>query len=116
MRDILHKTKEVLAGRGKTIILRERGEDKECVTDVRKSFIYVAHEGDYEQEQSVPQVHIEKSFDSVNRNEYFSFRVKGFFFVNRNRRLVKVGYCHHLKITLHWKSKTSTPKKIVTMA
>ena len=79
MRDILHKTTAILQGRGKVITLREHAEEKECVTDVRKNFIYVATEAQSEEEQSIPQVHIAKSFDSVSRDEKFSFRVKGSF-------------------------------------
>ncbi len=116
IRDVLHKTKEVLRGRGKTVIIREHSEDRECASDVRKTFIYIAEEADIEGEAVTPQVHIEKSFDSANRNENFVFRVRGLFYVNRNRRLVKVAYCHTLKILLHWKSKESSPKKSVTMA
>ena len=116
MRDILHKTTEILKGRGKVVVIREKAEDKDCITNVTKKFIYVADETDFEEKACTPQVHIKKSFDSVSRNEHFSFRVKGFFYVNRNRRLVRVGYCHTLRITLHWKAKSATPKKTVTMA
>ena len=73
-------------------------------------------EAQSEEEQSIPQVHIEKSFDSVRGDEKFSFRVKGFFYVNHSRRLMKVDYCHTLRINLHWKIESSTPKKTVTMA
>ncbi len=116
MRDILHKTTAVLQGRGKVITLREHTDEKECTTDVRKNFIYVATEAPSEEKQSIPRVHIAKSFDSVRRDEKFSFRVKGFFYVNHSRRLMRVDYCHTLRINLHWKIKTSTPKKTVTMA
>ena len=116
MRDIVHKTTAILQGRGKVIALREHADEKECTTDVRKHFIYVASEAQSEQEASVPRVHIKKSFDSVSRDEKFSFRVKGYFYVNHSRRLMKVDYCHTLRINLHWKVKTSTPKKTVTMA
>jgi hypothetical protein len=116
MRDILHKTTAVLKGRGKVITLREHAEEKECITDVRKNFIYISTEADHEEEQSVPQVHIAKSFDSVSQDEKFAFRVKGFFYVNHSRRLIKVAYCHTLRINLHWKVKSSSPKKTVTMA
>ena len=51
MRDILHKTTEILKGRGKAITLREHAEEKECVTDVRKNFIYLAREADNEELQ-----------------------------------------------------------------
>jgi hypothetical protein len=116
MRDILHKTTAILNGRGKVITLREHAEEKECVTDVRKNFIYLATEAQSEEDQSIPHVHIAKSFDSVRQDEKFSFRVKGFFYVNHSRRLMKVAYCHTLRINLHWNMKTSSPKKTVTMA
>ncbi len=116
MRDILHKVREVVQGRGKIILITEQVEDKDCVSHVRKEFVYVAKEVDSEQGPCAPQVHIEKSFDSKARNEDFAFRVRGFFHVYRNRRLVKVGYCHTLRIRLHWKSKLASPKKSVTMA
>src|SRR5688572_25182684 len=94
MRDILHKIKETAGGRGKTIFLAEHSEDKECVSDVRKKFMYVAKEVDSDEGTATPQVHIEKSFDSKTLDEFFSMRVRGFFHVYRNRRLVKIGYCH----------------------
>ena len=114
MKDVLHKIRETVQGRGKIILMTERSEDKQCVSDVRKKFLYVAKEVDADGGTAVPQVHIEKSFDSKTRDEYFSMRVRGFFHVYRNRRMVKVGYCHLLKIRLHWKN--SSPKKSVTMA
>ena len=116
MRDILHKTTAILQGRGKVVTLREHAEEKECVTDVRKNFIYLAKEVQSEEKHAVPEVHIKKSFDSVSRNEKFSFRVKGVFYVNHSRRLMKVDYCHTLRINLHWKAKVTSPKKTVTMA
>ena len=116
MRNILHKTKEILKGRGKSIIIHERSQDKECVTDVRKSFIYLAEEATCETDVGKPQVHVKKSFDSLSRTERFAFRVKGFFFVNRNRRLSKINYSHTLKINLRWKSNVTSPKKSMTVA
>ena len=116
MRDVLHKTTSVLKGRGKVITLREHAEEKECITDVRKNFIYIASEAQAEEEQCTPKVHIKKSFDSVTNDERFCFRVRGFFYVNHSRRLMKVDYSHTLKINLHWKTKATSPKKTVTMA
>src|ERR1700749_661092 len=86
MRDIIHKTTGILQGRGKVITLREHTDEKDCVTDVRKNFIYVAYEAQSEEPQAAPLVHIAKSFDRVRRDEKFSFRVKGFFYVNHSRR------------------------------
>jgi hypothetical protein len=116
MRDILHKTKEVFKGRGKVIVIHEHSQDKECVSDIRKNFLYLAQEVDHEEEPQVPQVRVRKSFDSAKRDEKFSMRVKGFFYVNRNRRLIKVAYYHTLNILLHWKTAVTAPSKSVTMA
>ena len=116
MRDILHKTTEVLKGRGKVITLREHSEEKDSITDVRKNFVYLASEAQSEEAQSIPQVHIAKSFDSERGDEKFCFRVKGFFYVNHSRRLMRVDYSHTLRINLHWKIKVTSPKKTVTMA
>ena len=116
MRDVLHKVKETVRGRGKVVVIAEHAEDKKCITDVRKKFIYVAKEVDADGGTATPVVHIEKFFDSKTRDEFFSMRVRGFFHVYRNRRMVKIGYCHVLKIRLHWKSKLNSPKKSVTMA
>ena len=116
MRDILHKTKEIFKGRGKRIVIQERSQDKQCISDVRKNFLYLAKEVDHEEDPVKPEVHVRKSFDSLNRNEKFIMQVKGYFYVNRNRRLVKVVYLHTLKILLHWKSAVYCPSKSVTMA
>lgn len=116
MRDILHKVKERVGGRGKVVQILEHAEDKQCVTDIRKRFIYVAKEVDADGGSATPQVHIEKSFDTKTREELFCMRVRGFFHVYRNRRMVKIGYCHILKIRLHWKHKKSSSKQSVTMA
>ena len=114
-RDILHKTTAILHGRGKVVTLREHADEDECVTDVRKNFIYVASDADHEEKQGEPQVHIEKSYDSVTRDEKFNLRVKGFFYVNHHRRLARVGYRHTLKINLHWKVKSPIQKKPMTI-
>ena len=116
MRDILHKTKEILKGRGKRIVIHEHAQDKQCISDVRKNFLYIAQEVDHQEEVKTPQVHVSKSFDSLNRNEKFIMQVKGAFYVNRNRRLVRVVYYHTLKILLHWKTAIAFPSKSVTMA
>ena len=75
MRNILHKTTEILKGRGKVITLREHAEEKECTTDVRKNFIYLATQAQCEEGQSIPQVHIAKSFDCVRRKIFIPSRV-----------------------------------------
>ena len=116
MRNLLHKTREVLKGQGRIVLITEHKQDHECVSSVRKEFVYVAREADREETLPVPIVHIEKSYDSQNRDEFFSLRVKGALYMHRNRRLMKIGYSHRLIIRLHWKSNSASPKKSVTMA
>ena len=116
MRNMLHKTREVLKGRGRIVVITEHKEDRDCVSDVRKEFVYVTREVDHEEALPAPQVHIDKSYDSKNRDEFFSLRVKGALYTYRHRRLMKIGYSHHLKVRLHWKSPVASPKKSVTMA
>ncbi|MBF0511950.1 MAG: hypothetical protein HQL13_06445 [Candidatus Omnitrophica bacterium] len=116
MKDIIHKSASILHGQGKSIVIREHAQDDQCVTDVRKNFIYVAQEADSQEEQAAPKVRIKKSFDSVNKDEKFSFRVIGHYYVTHHRRLIKIIYAHTLKINLHWKCPVTSLKKIVTMA
>ncbi len=116
MKDILHKTKQILQGRGKMIAIHEHAQDRDCVSEVRKNFLYLAQEADQEETVNAPQVHIRKSFDSLKHDEKFAMRVRGFFYVNRHRRLIKVYYYHTLRILLHWKSALVSPKKSVSMA
>ena len=116
MREVLHKTTGILKGRGKVITLREHGEEPECITDVQKNFLYLASPAEMEETQPAPKVHLRKSFDSISRDEKFCFRVKGAFYVHHGRRLMKVDYCHSLRIKLHWKIAVCAPKKTVTMA
>lgn len=116
MRDIFHQANQILSGRGKKIIIREKGEDATCVTNVKKSFIFLAQPVATSSDPAAPVVNIKKSFDSVTRCEKFTFKVRGYFFVNHNRQLVRMNYSHRLDITLRWKSKMLSPKKSVTLA
>jgi 3-methyladenine DNA glycosylase Mpg len=116
MREVLHKTTGILNGRGKVITLREHAEETECITDVQKNFIYLAAPAVSEEAQPTPRVHLKKSFDSISRDEKFCFRVKGAFYVSHGRQIMKVDYCHSLRIKLHWKIAVNAPKKTVTMA
>ena len=117
MKEVLHKERDTLNHRGKIISIEEHGEDSECSTNIRKNFIYILIPADCQPaEVAQPRIRIKKSFDTKSRDERFAFRIKGAFYLNRDRRLWKVLYCHSLKILLHWKSKVYSPKKSVTMA
>lgn len=117
MRNIIYKKKQSLEHRRKLISICENSEDKECKTYVRKSFIYIVSKAETAQEHpNPPEVFIKKRFDTKSLTERFSFRVKGTFYLNnQDRQLLKVNFCHTLRINIIWKSKIFSPKKSVTL-
>ena len=116
MREILYKKKQSLKSRRKMISLSERAEDQECKTYVRKSFIYfVTKVTDLNQSLSQPEVFVKKSYNSKTKTETFSFRVKGNFYMTRDRVNLKVKFCHSLRINIFWKTQGISPKKSVTL-
>jgi vacuolar-type H+-ATPase subunit E/Vma4 len=117
MKQILHTSRAAYHNRAKIIKIVEKAEDSECLTQVRKTFIYVVSAVvDETQKLPEPQIKIRKSFDTKTREEKFAFRIKGGIYVNHNRRLLRVDYSHTLRINLKWKTKVFSPKKSVTMA
>ena len=111
MKNILYKKKQSAHSRRKIVSICECSEDKECKTYVRKNFLYiVTKEEEAEDDLSVPQVFIKKAIDTKNREEKFSFRVKGCFYTSRDRINFKVRFCHSLKIRITWKTKAFSPK------
>ena len=116
MRNIIYKKKQSLEHRRKLISICENTEDKECKTYVRKSFIYIVSKAEaVEEHPKPPEIFIKKRFDTQSLTERFSFRVKGSFYLNQERNLLKVNFCHTLRINIIWKSKIFSPKKSVTL-
>ena len=116
VREILYKRKQSLKTRKKVISLREKAEDKDCKTIVNKHFVYIVSRVDSMEEQlASPDVFIKKSILTKSKTEKFSFRVKGSFYLNKDRMIYLVGFCHSLKILIEWKQKDFSPKKSVTM-
>lgn|SRR3989338_11689257 len=116
MRNIIYKKKQSLEHRRKIISICENSEDKECKTYIRKSFIYIISKVEAMGEnQNPPEIFIKKRFDTKSLVERFSFRVKGAFYITRERNLFKVDFCHTLRINIIWKSKLFSPKKSVTL-
>ncbi len=117
MKNILHKTRVAFGNRIKMTKIIENTEDKDCVTRVKKTFVYVLTPVVGEaQTPGEPVIRIHKSFNTKTRDEKFSFRMKGSIYVNHHRSLFRVDYCHTLRIHLRWKTKIFSPKKSVTMA
>ena len=116
MRHILYKKRQSIKNRRKVISINEHTEDKECKTNVRKSFAYVVSLANPDEKTLIePQIYIKKSFDSKSQVEKFSFRVKGAFYMNKERYTLKVDFCHTLKIDISWKNKVFSPKKSATL-
>lgn len=112
MKQVLYKKRQSLKNRRKMIRLSERSEDKDCKTHVCKNFVYLVQRVSFiEGGMVLPQVYIKKSYDSKQKMERFSFRVKGSFYIRRDRVLLKVHFCHSLRIQIYWKSKEMAPKK-----
>ena len=113
MRRILYKKLTSLKNRRKAISVSEWAEDVECKTHVRKNFVYIlAEDTSLEEPLSQPDIYIKKSYDSKLKEEKFSFRVKGFFYINQGRHPIKVIFCHSLGIHIQWKSKILSPKSV----
>jgi vacuolar-type H+-ATPase subunit E/Vma4 len=117
MKQLLHTSRSAFHNQVKMIKIVEKAEDQECLTHVRKTFVYVVLAAlDEAEKLPEPQIKIRKSFDTKTREEKFSFRIKGGIYVNHHRRLIRVDYSHTLRINLKWKTKVFSPKKSVTMA
>ncbi|MBN1869813.1 MAG: hypothetical protein JW847_04455 [Candidatus Omnitrophica bacterium] len=116
MKKVLFRKRINLEKRLKTFSIYSRTEDEECKTLVRKGFAY-AVDWAKEQEPSSrpPLIFIRKSFDTQKGIETFSFHVKGYFFVNFNRELMRVRFNHALDIEIKWKVKDFSPKKSVSL-
>ena len=111
MKEILFKNVTSLPKRRKIISISETSEDKECKTFVRKSFVYLVTP-QMRVEQTIPQpdVYIRKFYSTKTKEERFSFRVKGYFYIAQEYCFLKVSFCHRLKINILWKAKIFSPK------
>ena len=102
-----------LQNRSKAISVAESSEDKECKTYVKKSFVYmVTPEVKTDGNQSAPDIYIKKSYDTRTKEEKFSFRVKGLFYINRDQMNFRVDFSHSLNIHITWKPKVLSPKSV----
>ena len=111
MKNILFKKRLNPKKRMKSLSVTQRTEEKDCITRVRKSFLYFVTKSQEKNPQlEPPVVHIHKSFDSKRGIERFRFQVKGKFFVTALEQLWDVHFQHTLKILISWKTKVFSPK------
>ncbi len=116
MRTIEYKKRHSLKHRRKVISMNENIEDKDCKTRVHKSFVYlVAPAAEVREALPAPQIYIRKRFNSKTKEENFAFKVKGAFYMTRDRGVLKVDFCHALRISIVWKNKIFSPNKSETL-
>jgi len=117
MKRVLYRKRMNLKKRLKTFSIYSRTEDHECKTQVRKGFAYAVDwaKEDPAPESKAPLIFIRKVFDTKKGIETFSFHVKGYFYVNYNRELMRVRFNHTLDIEIRWKAKHFSPKKSVSL-
>lgn len=112
MKKLLYRTDKDLDKRFKTMSIIQESEDEDSTTVIKKEFSYKVDEAEYSYEENAkPRVDIIKSMDTKLRLEKLHFIVRGAFFVNHNRRLVKVNFKHSLNIKIYWKKEIFSPKK-----
>jgi hypothetical protein len=105
-----------LARRKKTLSISERSEDKECQTRVKKSFIYlVSAQETMDEVLAGPVIYIKKCRNTKTQQEYFYFRIKGCFYLAKDKNFFKVRFCHCLKIHILWKTKQFSSPKSATL-
>lgn len=108
MREILYKNETSVKNRRRVIFVSEKSESKKVLTRVHKVFIYVvSKEMEGVGEAPAPVFSIVKHFNSKTKEEKFSFRVKGTFYIIKEESYLPVHFCHSLRIDI-------TPKAVVT--
>ncbi len=116
MREIAYRQKHSLKYRRKMIGINEVTKERDCTTRVRKNFVYILTPVRHVQPSTEkPQIFVRKSFNTVRRQEKFSFRVKGVFYMARERHIFKVDFCHTLRIGIVWNKDAFSPKKSATL-
>ena len=101
MREILFKNLTSLKNRRRVISVWEKSESKQTMTRVHKAFIYrITQEVDTITDLPAPVFFIIKHFNTQTKEEKFSFRVKGVFYVVKNSGFLMVQFCHSLRIDI----------------
>jgi hypothetical protein len=101
MREIAFKNETSTAKHRKIISLIEKTEKEGYSISSQKSIIYIVNSArtpvrDLEQ----PEYHICKFYDSKEKIEKFSLRVKGVSYITQDGGVLKVDFCHALRIEI----------------
>ena len=112
MKNIVFKKNIDAEDKTKSLSIIQQFEDKECKTEIQKSFRYAVSSAELNAPQVCePQIYITKSIDTKKKVEMFNFQVKGSFYITHIRLLWKVEFHHTLDIKINWKEKIFSPKK-----
>jgi len=112
MKQMIFKRLHNPAKRRKVVVITSHTEDTQCKTMVRKSFAYKVTTVDGALAPvAEPNIFIHKKYDTKKRVERFNFRVKGGFYLTRERTCVRVDFHHALTIAVTWKAKMISPKQ-----
>ena len=96
----------------KSVLISSQTEDRECITNMRKSFEYkVSKAGKIDLNLGAPEVYIRKVFDTKRNIEKFYLKVIGKFYMKNKGVTVSVDFCHSLNIDIQWKIKLFSQKK-----
>jgi hypothetical protein len=116
MKKVLFESQVDLEKKRKNFSIHSRTEDKQCKTQIQKSFTYVVARGKEQNPGAkAPLVFIQKSFDTKRGVEEFSFHVKGYFHLVHNDVFLKVLFHHTLDIRIQWKVNDFSPKKSASL-
>ncbi|MDD3375632.1 MAG: hypothetical protein PHY73_07940 [Candidatus Omnitrophica bacterium] len=101
MKEIAFKNLTSVERKRKIISLREITQRDGCVISSQKTLVYiVSPQSGKIRSVERPEYHIGKLYDSVTKEERFSLRVKGTSYVIQGPTLLKVDFCHSLKIDI----------------
>ncbi|MDP8265453.1 MAG: hypothetical protein P9M07_00745 [Candidatus Aceula meridiana] len=109
MKEIAFKNITSVRKRRKIISLVEKTEKDGCLVNSQKTLVYiVSPQVEKVRRLSRPEYFVSKTYDSKAKEEKFSLRVKGTSYVVQGNSLLKVDFCHSLKIDIRPKSSIPT--------
>ncbi|MDP8212501.1 MAG: hypothetical protein P9X22_04305 [Candidatus Zapsychrus exili] len=112
MKRVIFRKKKNYEKGTKELSIIQKMEDKECITHVRKGFLYnVSETKKIEGQTDTPQIYITKSFDTKKQIERVNLRCVGDFYMTHNRVVLNVSFQHTLNIQIFWKKNIFSPKK-----
>lgn len=101
MREIAFKNLTSTAKRRKVISLVEKTEKEGYLISSQKSIVYIVTASSAQVRELVqPEYYICKSYDSKEKIEKFSLRVKGTSYIIQEGSVLQIDYCHALRIEI----------------